>query len=282
MPNEILRKSKTWKAGPVDLLWDNKRGVWTCHDYIVGYLNEDILPGESGKMRDEKRGINITVHNFFYTAIAAGAKVLVGYVASAHKWYIIHRFKLNCCIPFGLLINIYGYVYVPIEGRDCNYCVKIGMPLSGTYTASYEIYWNNELIGTIEGVTTTWSTEVWYDEDCYNGTGETSIGCFALAIPNIVDYFIDTCDENKSHDLNQVYNTFTGNELRVDLVSSPPPHECISPRARAIIRTIGFRGELGTDENFFACDYINIDASETTIVLNSGYLVSLPSWFYFS
>lgn len=35
--HEHLKRSDKWKTGPIDDIWDERRGVWTSHDFVKGY-----------------------------------------------------------------------------------------------------------------------------------------------------------------------------------------------------------------------------------------------------
>lgn len=47
--SDVLKNQSKWKVGPVDLLWDKDRNVWTPHGTAKVRLTEGILPGGSGK-----------------------------------------------------------------------------------------------------------------------------------------------------------------------------------------------------------------------------------------
>lgn len=48
-----LTKQSLWKAGPADLLWDERRGVWTCHDVLKGVVTQDVPADLGGPGRAE-------------------------------------------------------------------------------------------------------------------------------------------------------------------------------------------------------------------------------------
>jgi hypothetical protein len=86
---DVLRRQDTWKAGPVDLLWDKYRGVWTSHTKVKGTLSTDLPPGSSGVMSVDPLGVNKTIWNYFGTQVNAGTKVIADYIATDNKYYVI-------------------------------------------------------------------------------------------------------------------------------------------------------------------------------------------------
>lgn len=84
-----LKKSHLWKTGPVDMLWDESRGVWTSHDILVGTTTMPILSGGSGEVQASDGGWNVYVHNWFSTGVSGGVKVIAGYSVRANKWYVV-------------------------------------------------------------------------------------------------------------------------------------------------------------------------------------------------
>jgi hypothetical protein len=94
---DYLRESWFWKTGPVDLLWDNERKVWTPHGMMMGVLLGDCsgsggsaqcsLYDDSGVISG--RSSDRTVYNFFPTTVPSGKKIMASWVPEAQKWYII-------------------------------------------------------------------------------------------------------------------------------------------------------------------------------------------------
>jgi hypothetical protein len=87
-----------WKAGPLDPLWDDMRGVWTCHGTLKGRIYHDVPPQGSGLMvvraggaydGDNTNYTSLTVWNWFGTAVNAPTKVIVSYIPTDNKWYIV-------------------------------------------------------------------------------------------------------------------------------------------------------------------------------------------------
>jgi len=75
--SNFLRSPKDWKTGPVDLLWDDKRKVWTSHGHFAGTIDKDIDSKKSGTMTifsdiDIESSWKIKVHNFFSSDITVG------------------------------------------------------------------------------------------------------------------------------------------------------------------------------------------------------------------
>ncbi len=92
-----LRKSDFWKTGPVDLLWDDERMVWTPHDVMMG-VTVGSCAGNGGsttiKLYDDVgqvggRKKDRTVYNFFSTTVDPNKKVFAAWIPDAQKWYII-------------------------------------------------------------------------------------------------------------------------------------------------------------------------------------------------
>jgi hypothetical protein len=86
--DNVLRRSDKWKVGPVDMLWDERRGVWTSHDLLAGTIG-NISAGGSGLMTvTGYTGWNLMVYNLFSSTAPSG-KVIAGYIAPLHRWYVI-------------------------------------------------------------------------------------------------------------------------------------------------------------------------------------------------
>lgn len=92
---DYLRKSKNWKTGAVDLLWDNERKVWTPHGFMIGKTTDIINGGSEGtvKLWDDDgeligRAKDRTVFNFFSSAVPSGVKIMAAWVPEANKWCI--------------------------------------------------------------------------------------------------------------------------------------------------------------------------------------------------
>lgn len=96
LEEEFLRNPDKWKTGPVDLLWDDKRKVWTAHGKIAGTISEDIASGESGEITvfsdiDSETSWKIKVHNFFTSDITVNGdpiKVFADYFPHLNKFLI--------------------------------------------------------------------------------------------------------------------------------------------------------------------------------------------------
>lgn len=92
-PSDTDRQNKShlWKAGPVDLLWDQHRGVWSVNNRVVGYLMQSVSTS-SGAMQIWDGSGNTTktlaVWNFFSASTVPSGKVMAEYFPYANKWYI--------------------------------------------------------------------------------------------------------------------------------------------------------------------------------------------------
>jgi hypothetical protein len=121
--DNTMRRADLWKTGPVDMLWDEYRGVWTSHDIIVGTLSAApgnpsgvILPGKgSGIMTVENGRSNVSpihsmlVWNHFTSSITqsglfgvSSVQAMAAYVAHANRWYVI---AVDCIGPPPLIIQ---------------------------------------------------------------------------------------------------------------------------------------------------------------------------------
>lgn len=109
---DYLRKSHRFKTGPVDLLWDENRGVWTSHDVCMGKLHfgplrewdakdKKGIPINSGLMNIyqnassaiEEKKVKRTVYNFMSQEIPSGSRVMAAWVPEANSWWV---FAADC------------------------------------------------------------------------------------------------------------------------------------------------------------------------------------------
>lgn len=74
-----LYHSEQWKTGPVDLLWDDRRKVWSCHDIVFGEIVS------SGLMRVDE-GYDIPLGRIVGTW-ASGDAAFGFYLANKNQWY---------------------------------------------------------------------------------------------------------------------------------------------------------------------------------------------------
>lgn len=96
--DEDRKKSTLWKAGPLDPLWDQTRGIWTFHDTVVGDLVANISAKttstwESGGIRlvgrnDADLETVIPVYNTHNSQISSGTRVTATYNAHANRFVI--------------------------------------------------------------------------------------------------------------------------------------------------------------------------------------------------
>jgi hypothetical protein len=81
-----------YKAGPMDFIWDNNRGVWTMHDLAFGRLNTTCMPyGGSSTMQliGAPNGTTLTVTNLYSTGVPVDTLVTAGYNPYTKQWMII-------------------------------------------------------------------------------------------------------------------------------------------------------------------------------------------------
>jgi hypothetical protein len=80
------------KAGPMDPLWHEGRGVWTVHGTARGVLAADLSAGGSAAMTVTPPNgptYTLTVHNHFSAAVTSGTKVIANYMADDNAWYVV-------------------------------------------------------------------------------------------------------------------------------------------------------------------------------------------------
>lgn len=96
--SNYLTRSHFWKTGPVDLLWDDERKVWTPHGMFMGVVHSDIPGGgftnevdvyENPSTAISGRKKKRTVHNFFSSTVSSGSKIMASWVPEANSWYIV-------------------------------------------------------------------------------------------------------------------------------------------------------------------------------------------------
>lgn len=88
-----LQKSHQWKTGPVDMLWDDIRGVWSSQNKVLGKADVDITPGLSGNMtiwaNNQSTGHKLFAYHWFSSGtITTGTKVMAEFFPYDNKWYI--------------------------------------------------------------------------------------------------------------------------------------------------------------------------------------------------
>ena len=86
-----LQRSDLWQAGPVGLLWDNQRGVWTCHGFLRGTLMVVIPAGGRGGFICAGVAGTLTVYNEFSTAFGSTTQALAAhcyYDPYTNKYYV--------------------------------------------------------------------------------------------------------------------------------------------------------------------------------------------------
>lgn len=93
----FLKQTRNWPTGPVDHVWEPNRGVWTSRDLLLGYTKGTLSAGGSINMEinngNQVRFFGglpeITIYNFFSTAVSSGAKVIAGYNPYDGRYYVI-------------------------------------------------------------------------------------------------------------------------------------------------------------------------------------------------
>lgn len=80
-----------WKAGPVDLRWDNWRKVWTVPTVLFGTIDEDVDPDKTVKMTIDingKRKDKIEVLNWLGGKLKKGTRIKADYYPMENRWII--------------------------------------------------------------------------------------------------------------------------------------------------------------------------------------------------
>lgn len=85
----VLRRPDKWRAGPLDPLFDQYRGVWTFHTNRMGVVGSGgIGAGASGVVQLPSSG-NLLVWNPWSVGVSGEKKVAVAYFADTNRWNII-------------------------------------------------------------------------------------------------------------------------------------------------------------------------------------------------
>lgn len=90
---DVLKRQDNWKVGPLDPLWDHRRGVWTVHTNKVGRVLGTITAGSQGTFEAEAGDgttYQIQVENWSNKAITAGPgkRAMAVYVAEHNKYFV--------------------------------------------------------------------------------------------------------------------------------------------------------------------------------------------------
>ncbi len=91
-PTGYLRHSENWKVGPVDHLWDNRRGVWTSHDVVTARVPTTLALAASGTVDAWVGGDSswtIPVYNPFSRAVGSGVTIVASYAFNLNKFVVI-------------------------------------------------------------------------------------------------------------------------------------------------------------------------------------------------
>lgn len=95
--NTVYTNSDLWKTGPVDLLWNENRKVWTCHDMVKGRVTQAITARTGSVMGSGRINIwknfqnthdEITVMNWFATAVPLTAFVQATFNADDNQYFL--------------------------------------------------------------------------------------------------------------------------------------------------------------------------------------------------
>lgn len=92
----VLRRFDTWKVGALDPLWDDHRGIWTCHDMLYGKVSGVTPPGSATFLylhaeRNMPLNRKHTVYNPWSTSVSGGSQgtyAMATYNMLSNKWMI--------------------------------------------------------------------------------------------------------------------------------------------------------------------------------------------------
>jgi len=93
-----LHRWHRWKTGPVDLLWDEERGIWTSHGFLMGKSKTaiggnggsaliDLFEDASTVITNRKK--DRTVYNFWSRTIPAQTKIMAAWIPEANSWWVV-------------------------------------------------------------------------------------------------------------------------------------------------------------------------------------------------
>lgn len=89
-----LTNSQGWKAGPADLLWDERRKVWTCHDVLKGVSSQEIAAGGSGAVMvyldQDPTSWVLGAYNWSEEPIPTDTKVSLLFNVLDRAWYAVN------------------------------------------------------------------------------------------------------------------------------------------------------------------------------------------------
>ena len=92
VPNKIAYATGEGLAGPVDLMWDKYRGVWTSHDIVTGYAVSNIRPFDDGyiyiNMSQATTNRTLLIRNFSAKKVYAGQSIVAYYSVNDARWLI--------------------------------------------------------------------------------------------------------------------------------------------------------------------------------------------------
>jgi hypothetical protein len=92
VPNKIAYATGEGLAGPVDLMWDKYRGVWTSHDIVTGFAASNMRPFDDGyiyiNMSGVKTNRTLFIKNFSTKKIYAGQSVVACYSVNDARWIV--------------------------------------------------------------------------------------------------------------------------------------------------------------------------------------------------
>lgn len=91
--DDYLSAVNKWKTGPLDLAWDDYRGVWTMPRTLKGTLDTQLSPFSGtfmtvhSEISSSPTDLKIEVKNYFNNTIASGSRAIATYDPTENIWY---------------------------------------------------------------------------------------------------------------------------------------------------------------------------------------------------
>lgn len=97
-PTDFRSCSDRWASGPLELHFDNYRGVWTMPRMLKGTLRNTLAANGSEVLivasgSTASTAFRVTVKNYFNTAVSSGTRVIANYDPMDNAWFVV---AANC------------------------------------------------------------------------------------------------------------------------------------------------------------------------------------------
>jgi hypothetical protein len=90
--SNFRNRSDLWATGPVDIMWDSGRAVWTSHDILVGVTADAIASYGQGILNiydgSTNTGLTMPVYDWCGNSYASGVRAIAHFAVHANKWYL--------------------------------------------------------------------------------------------------------------------------------------------------------------------------------------------------